>query len=64
MQIIKSKEDYHFFLECDRLSMTYTYKKPRFYSDEVWKFTRLLRKVEYINNCPPPFFWQNYFNVL
>ncbi len=49
--MIKSKEDYAFYFGPDRLALTIKHKRPRIFQDEIWKFERLLRKVEYLENC-------------
>lgn len=50
--MIKSQADYVYFLEEDRKSLNKKRKKPvPFIGDEIWKFQRLMRKIEYINNC-------------
>jgi len=52
--MIKSKEEYKFYLAADRLALAIKHKRPRIYAnlqDETWKFERLLRKVEYLENC-------------
>lgn len=54
--MIKSKEDYEFYLKADRLALAIKHKRPRILpppnlQDETWKFERLLRKVEYLENC-------------
>jgi serine O-acetyltransferase len=54
--VIKSKEDYEFYLAADRLALWIEHKRPRILppqnlQDETWKFERLLRKVEYLENC-------------
>ncbi len=49
--MIKSKEDYKYYLEADRIALNETAKRPRVFLDEIWTFQRLLRKVEYYNNC-------------
>ncbi len=48
---IKSKRDYEFYLEADRLALGKNYKKPRLIGDDIWKFQRLLRQAEYYSNC-------------
>jgi len=62
--VIQSKEDYIYYLEADRLSLDQTKKKPSFFGDEVWKFERLLRKVEYYKNCRTDFFSKMYLLFL
>lgn len=55
--MIKCKGDYKFYLEEDRKALHKERKTPiPFVGDEVWKFQRLMRKVEYINNCKGLFF--------
>ena len=49
--MIKSKEDYAFYFAADRLALAIKHKRPRIFQDEIWKFERLLRKVEYLENC-------------
>ena len=53
--MIKSKKDYFFYLEADKIALlrNYTGKLSRSYVKRnlVWKFQRLLRKVEYLRNC-------------
>lgn len=48
--MIKSREDYMHYLESDRIALGRTEKKPR-KNDEIWKFERLLRRLEYYTNC-------------
>jgi serine O-acetyltransferase len=57
--MIKSKKDYEFYLEADRISLSNNKKrtiKERivdifFGRDKVWQYQKTLRKVEYIKNC-------------
>lgn len=49
--MIQSKEDYLYYLECDRVALRKDYPRPRFKHDIVWSFQRLLRKCEYYENC-------------
>jgi len=49
--MIRSEEDYRFYLEADRIALDVKLKRPRLFQDEIWKFQRLLRKVEYMENC-------------
>jgi serine O-acetyltransferase len=58
--VIQSKEDYIYYLEADRLSLGIPEKKPSFFGDEIWKFERLLRKVEYYKNCKKGLFGKVY----
>ncbi len=49
--MIKSKEDYKFYLAADKLALCIEHKRPRMFQDDTWKFERQLRKVEYLENC-------------
>jgi len=56
--MIKSKKDYKFYLEADRISLGRNIHPSIierminvFFRDEVWEYQKLLRKVEYIKNC-------------
>ena len=49
--MIKSREDYLFYLEADRIALRKELRRPRFFKDEIWKFQRCLRKVEFLENC-------------
>jgi serine O-acetyltransferase len=62
--VIQSKEDYLFYLEADRQSLEKTQKRPSFFGDEIWKFERLLRKLEYYKNCRTDFFSKLYLYVI
>jgi serine O-acetyltransferase len=48
---IQSRADYLVFLDADRRALGKTAPRPRLFGDEVWKFQRVLRKVEYYENC-------------
>lgn len=49
--MIKSKEEYKYYLKCDKEALDIKYKKPRIFGDEIWKFERLMRKYEWYQNC-------------
>jgi len=49
--MIESYEDYIKYLEADRISLKRTKTIKSFLFDDVWKFQRLLRRLEYITNC-------------
>lgn len=62
--MIRSKNDYKFYLEADRKALNKKRKYPvPFIGDEIWKFQRLMRKLEYINNCKSVL-WKTYFYFL
>jgi len=50
--MIESKADYRFYLEADRLALSKTTRRPTL-EEDIWRFQRLLRKVEYYKNCKP-----------
>lgn len=64
--LIKSKADYKFFLEADRIAISRINKKrpSPFGGDEIWKFQRLLRKTEYYQNCKTDFLSNIYLYYL
>ena len=49
--MIKSKNDYKFYLEADRKALGISKKSPSFFGNEIWKYEILLRKLEYYTNC-------------
>jgi serine O-acetyltransferase len=62
--MIQTKEDYIFYLESDRLSLGIKEKTPPFFGKEIWKFERLLRKLEFYMNCKNGLFWDFYIYFL
>jgi len=62
--MIKSKQDYEYYLEADRIALGKKRKKPMLFFDEVWVFQRLLRKVEYYKNCKNSRFYCPYYHYL
>jgi serine O-acetyltransferase len=56
--MIQSKSDYLYYLEADRIALQRnrkktlkTFIKELYWPDYIWKFEKLLRKVEYYKNC-------------
>ncbi len=53
--MIESKSDYLYYLEADKISLGEKRNRPHIISiweaDVIWKYQRLLRKVEYLHNC-------------
>lgn len=45
--MIKSKEELAYYMECDRVALGITRTKPKFIGDEIWKFERLMRQLDY-----------------
>lgn len=54
--MIDSKETYIKYIEQDRLALGRKKdKRPHLFGDEIWKFERLLRRIEYYTNCKKSF---------
>ncbi|MFC5550716.1 serine O-acetyltransferase [Massilia aerilata] len=49
--MITSREDYLRYLEADRIALCRTKSLLRLWFDDVWKFQRLMRQLEYLVNC-------------
>ena len=49
--MIRSYDDYRIYLEADRISLEIEKNIRNCFLDEVWKFQRVLRKLEYMTNC-------------
>lgn len=50
--MIDSKDTYIKYIKQDQLALgRQKDKRPHLFGDEIWKFERLLRKVEYYTNC-------------
>lgn len=49
--MINSKEDLLYYLECDRIALEKTYKKPKPIIDNIWKYQILMRKCAYFAHC-------------
>lgn len=58
--MIKSKDDYLYYLHCDKIALGKKDNKPKMIHDEIWKFERLLRKTEYYVNCRNDFIGRIY----
>jgi serine O-acetyltransferase len=61
--MIRSKKDYIYYLEADKIALGKKRKKPMLF-DEVWIFQRLLRKIEYYKNCKKFVFYRPYYYYL
>jgi serine O-acetyltransferase len=61
--MIRSKRDYIYYLEADKIALGKKRKKPMLF-DEVWIFQRLLRKIEYYKNCKKSVFYRPYYYYL
>ena len=56
--MIRSRKDYKYYLEADRIAKglpkSYSFKgkvKNILFRDHVWRFQKLMRKIEYYRNC-------------
>lgn len=65
--MIKSREDYEFYLEADKIALGIgDFEKPTLKNKlikdlyDIWRFERLLRKLEYYINCKHSWFWDPY----
>ena len=56
--MIHSKRDYLYYLKCDKIALGRTKKRPGLL-DDIWKYERLMRKLEYYTNCKSKL-WQLY----
>ena len=66
--MIKSKKDYLYYLEADRIALGEKRKRPHIIAiweaDVIWKFQRLLRKVEYLHNCRSNGIYKFYYKYI
>lgn len=62
--MINSKEDYINYLNADKKSLGIKRKRPIIFRDEIWKFERLMRKIEYYMNCKKSFVWKPFYLFL
>jgi serine O-acetyltransferase len=49
--MIRSHDDYLRYLEADRIALSRTTSLTTLLFDEIWKFQRVLRRLEYLTNC-------------
>lgn len=62
--LIRSKKEYLYYLEADRIALKKKHKKPHLFGDDIWKYQRILRKLEYYENCKTAKIWKPYINYL
>lgn len=63
--MIKNKQEYKYYLYCDKIALGISSRSPKFFGNEIWKFEILLRKLEYLKNCgkfihKPIYLWTYY----
>jgi serine O-acetyltransferase len=61
--MINSKEEYKFYIEADKIALGIKEQRPGLLPT-VWKFQRLLRKIEYYKNCRKSILWKPYVMFL
>ncbi|MEK5382449.1 serine acetyltransferase [Niallia sp. FSL W8-0635] len=54
--MIKNKSDYKKYLMADKKALNIKSRFPRPIVDDIWRFERILRKLEYYLNCKKGFF--------
>lgn len=62
--MIRSREDYRFYLEADRIALKIRKTWREFFMNDLWRFQRLLRRLEYNKNCRQSLFWRPYILYL
>jgi serine O-acetyltransferase len=62
--MIQSKKDYQFYLEADAIALGVNKNWPKifieYFVNDIWKFQKLLRKLEYFKNCKHSILWKPY----
>lgn len=48
--MITSKQELKYYLECDKKALGINYKRPRMFTDKIWRYQRSLRWLEYYTN--------------
>lgn len=61
---IRTRDEYKQYLEADRVSLGITRHYPIPFGDEIWRFQRLLRAIEYWKNCRNSPLWIPYIFLL
>jgi len=69
---INNKATYHYFIEADRIALgrkranlfSINGFKQLVFPDHVFKFQKLLRRLEYVKNCRKGFFGKCYYGIL
>jgi serine O-acetyltransferase len=62
--MISSREDYAYYLMADKLALEKNKKGPAIIGDDIWKFERSMRKLEYYTNCKKSLLWKPYVLLL
>lgn len=66
--MIESKKDYLFYKEADEIALEQKrgtiYYYISYFLDDIWRFERLLRKLEYYKNCKKNMLYKPYYLYL
>lgn len=62
--MINNKDDYKYYIQCDKIALGKSDKRPKMIGDDIWKFERLMRKLEYYKNCRKDIIGKIYFVYL
>ncbi|MCM3630341.1 serine acetyltransferase [Paenibacillus glycanilyticus] len=54
--MIKSRDDYIKYLEADKAALNIKRRFMKPIVDDIWRFQKILRKLEYYNNCKSRFY--------
>lgn len=49
--MIESKHMLRYYLECDKIALGIKRKRPHLLGDEIWKYERLMRMLDYANTA-------------
>ena len=49
--MINSRKDYFDYLEADRIALARSHSLKGLLLDDIWRFQKLMRKLEYFTNC-------------
>jgi serine O-acetyltransferase len=62
--MIKNRADYLFYLECDKKALGIDSWWPSILTNNIWRYERLLRRVEYFMNCKKAFIYKPYIKFM
>ncbi len=62
--MIESKEEYEFYLEADRIALGCKKNLEDILFNDIWRFEKSLRKLEYYLNCKKSIIWKPYILYL
>ena len=62
--MIKSKKEYEFYMEADRIALNIERNLINILTNDIWSFEKILRKLEYFLNCKNSVIWKPYILYL